>query len=165
MILTSFKMIKTQNKLNLAESKISAYEDFICEYFSTSTMALQEDMYAYPYIVNRLKSYEYLLYIPESACEECFESLLQLFQVSDVTSDNVNILCHSDYSSSKLYDIASKYEFKNISHDGYELFPQTTNAILVFSYDKMMNTLCLLPYESNHSRYIAQLFLSITNFK
>ena len=163
MILTSFKMIKTQNKLNLAESKISAYEDFICKNFSI-TMALQEEMFAYPYIVNKLKNYEYLLFIPEYACEECFESLLQLFQESNIISDNVNILCHSNYFS-KLCDIADKYGFKDISYEGYEIFPQTTNAILVFSYDKIMDALCILPYESNCYRYIAQLFLSTTKFK
>ena len=127
-------------------------------------MALQEEMFAYPYIVNKLKNYEYLLFIPEYACEECFESLLQLFQESNIISDNVNILCHSNYFS-KLCDIADKYGFKDISYEGYEIFPQTTNAILVFSYDKIMDALCILPYESNCYRYIAQLFLSTSKFK
>lgn len=153
-------MIKAQNELDTAEAKISAYENFICDGFSNA-VALQEELHAYPYIINRLENCEYLLFVPESACEECFESLLQLFQASDIVPNNVKILCYND-SLSKLYDIAVKYGFEGITHDGYELFPQTTNAILVFNYDKIMNILCRLPYESNQSGYIARLFLSTT---
>ena len=162
-IFTSMKMVKAQNMLNIAESRISVYENFICQGFS-NTVALQEEIHTYPYIINRLKNCEYLLFVPESACEECFESLLQLFQTSDIVPSNVKIVCHNDFPS-KLYDIAVKYGFEGITHDGYELFPQTTNAILVFSYDRIMNTLCRLPYESNQSGYIARLFLSTTKSK
>ena len=133
-IFTSIKMVEAQNRLNTVESKISVYENFICQGFS-NTVALQEEIHAYPYIVNRLR-------IP----------------------DNVKILCHNNHSS-KLYDIAAEYGFRNITHDGYEFFPQTTNAILAFSYDKVMNALCRLPYESNQSEYIVRLFLSTTKSK
>ncbi len=161
-IFTSMKMVKAQNMLNIAESRISVYENFICQGFS-NTVALQEEIHTYPYIINRLKNCEYLLFIPESACEECVESLLQLFLESEIVPDNVKILCHNH--SSKLYDITAEYGFKNVIHDGYEFFPQTTNAILAFSYDKIMNTLCRLSYESNQSGYIARLFLSTTKSK
>ena len=159
-IATFVEMIKAQNELDTAEAKISAYENFICKGFSNS-VALQEEIHACPYIINRLEDCEYLLFVPESACEECFESLLQLFLESEIVPDNVKILCHNH--SSKLYDITAEYGFKNVIHDGYE--PQTTNAILVFSYDRIMNTLCRLPYESNQSGYIARLFLSTTKSK
>ena len=162
-IFTSIKMVEAQNRLNTVESKISVYENFICQGFS-NTVALQEEIHAYPYIVNRLRNCEYLLFVPESACEKCLESLLQLFHESEIVPDNVKILCHNNHSS-KLYDIASEYGFRNITHDGYEFFPQTTNAILAFSYDKVMNALCRLPYESNQSEYIVRLFLSTTKSK
>ena len=73
-IFTSMKMVKAQNMLNIAESRISVYENFICQGFS-NTVALQEEIHTYPYIINRLKNCEYLLFIPESACEECVESM------------------------------------------------------------------------------------------
>ena len=49
-IFTSMKMVKAQNMLNIAESRISVYENFICQGFS-NTVALQEEIHTYPYII------------------------------------------------------------------------------------------------------------------
>lgn len=145
------RFINEKQLFNAFKAKLSDYECYLKRIF----IADQTDeflLYNYPL----LEKFDYVIYIPATACIECFEKLLYIMSDLSVCLENSLILTDIN-TKQKVIDIASVHNtainVKNIENIDLDI-----NDILIYSLD--------LPYtvkiNNNDSRYIVELFLSTT---